>query len=58
MVVHNCNPSTQEAKHSGGLRVWGQLGLHSETVSKKSSINLQEGNKKGIKEKMGQMENK
>jgi hypothetical protein len=29
MVAHSCNPSTQEAK-AGGLRIWGQPGLHSE----------------------------
>jgi hypothetical protein len=31
MVVHSCNPSTQEGK-AGGSRVPGQLGLHGKTV--------------------------
>jgi hypothetical protein len=33
MVVHLCNPSTQEAE-VGGLGVQGQPGQHSETLSK------------------------
>jgi hypothetical protein len=31
MVAHSCNPSTPEAK-AGGLQVWGQLKLQSETL--------------------------
>jgi hypothetical protein len=34
MVVHICNPSTQETE-AGGVKVQGQSGLHSETFSKK-----------------------
>jgi hypothetical protein len=35
MVTNACNSSTQEAK-AGGLRVQGQPGLHSETLSQKN----------------------
>jgi hypothetical protein len=30
MMAYTYNPSTQKAE-AGGLRVWGQPGLHSET---------------------------
>jgi hypothetical protein len=34
MVVHTCNPSTQEVE-VGGLKVQGQPGLHNESLSLK-----------------------
>jgi hypothetical protein len=34
IVAHVCNPSTGEAE-AGGLRVQGQSGLYSETLSQK-----------------------
>jgi hypothetical protein len=34
IVVHNCNPSTQEAE-VGGLQIWARCGLNSETLSLK-----------------------
>jgi hypothetical protein len=37
MVVHTCDPSTQKAE-AGGLRVWGQPGLHSKSLSQKIYI--------------------
>jgi hypothetical protein len=37
MVVHTCGPSIWEAE-AGRLRIWGQLGLHSETLSQKNEL--------------------
>jgi hypothetical protein len=34
MVVHTCNPSTQEVEAE--LEIQGQTGLHNETLSKKN----------------------
>jgi hypothetical protein len=34
VVIHSCNPSTQEAE-AEGLRVQGQPGLHSKTLFQK-----------------------
>jgi hypothetical protein len=39
MVMHVCNHSTQEAE-VGGLRVQGQLGLHSQTLSQPSPVHI------------------
>jgi hypothetical protein len=39
MVLHTYNPSTWEAE-AGRLRVQGQPGLHSETLSLKKKKNL------------------
>jgi hypothetical protein len=36
VVVHACNPSTQEAK-TGGLEVPAKNGIHSETLSPKKT---------------------
>jgi hypothetical protein len=36
VVAHTCNPSTQEAEVEG-LQVWGQPGLHSETLPQKQN---------------------
>jgi hypothetical protein len=35
MVAHTCNTSTREA---GRLQMWGQPGLHSETLSQRTKI--------------------
>jgi hypothetical protein len=38
MVVHACNPSTQEAE-ARGLRAQGQPGLYSKSLTKKKNPN-------------------
>jgi hypothetical protein len=35
MVINTCKSSTHKAE-AGGLQVWGQPGLHSETLSQKN----------------------
>jgi hypothetical protein len=49
MVGHACNPSPQEAD-TGGSQVWGQPGLHSETLSQKQK---QRGGKREREERNG-----
>jgi hypothetical protein len=39
MVMHTCNPSTQENK-ARGSQVWSQPGLHSKTLSQKTKQEL------------------
>jgi hypothetical protein len=39
VLMHTCNPSTQEME-AGGLQVWGQPGLHSETLPQKHNEKL------------------
>jgi hypothetical protein len=51
VMIHACNPSTQEAE-AGGLRVWGWHGLLSNTVFilKKKKGSKKEKRKRGGKE--------
>jgi hypothetical protein len=42
MVVHDCNPSVQEAEE-GGLRVQGQLGPHGKPLLRKKKKKREKG---------------
>jgi hypothetical protein len=50
VVKHNCHPSTREAE-AGGLRIPGQSGLNSTTLSQKQT-NEQNKNNKFLKRRI------